>query len=156
MDINLILLMDETTDELLLPEEAQKDIAPLFRIKPGAVMPGTRAVNGKMLHYTCLRNGPLTLAMIEGMIKKHDLDWQVVGMQSVKALPVYDAEGEPVLDEDGNQVMELIVHKSLDMPAIAPYLSPDVDENGKETPKKGYVQLSQFAIRNRVEWGVSV
>ena len=136
--INLLLIMPADTLEQNLPEATLEAIKPLNRVYPCAKMPGTVEHNGKMIHHTVIRC-PIDAATIEGMIKANGLNWQLVGMVDCCKTPT----GE--VDENGNPVTAVKVHMPLDATAIAPFIAPTVDHDGKEAPRVGKVQLHQYS-----------
>lgn len=106
----------------------------------GMMMHGTRVFKHRKINHTHLSiesNDPLTL--LESLIASYDLDWVVHGMYSTQEHPLTDANGDPLLDTDGIQLVGSVIEKAFDV-SFLDYLA---DENGQRptAPKP----LHQFA-----------
>ena len=143
MDKPLIYILVEmpvgTVKESLSPE-AMEDVAFLQRIHPGSPMPGTQEHNGNMIHMTVARV-EIDLATVQGLIAKHSLPWNILGMQDVCCTYTHDGDGE--------RVMHHRVQMPLDSAALWPYMLIPTDDDGNEiTP--GQIQLSEYRMPNAV------
>ncbi|MCP4996573.1 MAG: hypothetical protein GY934_22785 [Gammaproteobacteria bacterium] len=157
MEINVIFNVPADTDISLMDDAIQLAIAGVNPIYPPALMGGTRPVGGRKLIYAVTRVPGITETALQGLIDSFGLDWQIVGMKSVKAYPVM-LDDEPVLDDEGEQVKVVNTFVELDPLAIGPFLNPLVDEEETETPRTGHVQLSQFPIKGYAKdaWSIDV
>ncbi|RLB77290.1 MAG: hypothetical protein DRH15_11480, partial [Deltaproteobacteria bacterium] len=70
----------------------------------GTQMPGTRVYNArKLVHAFISTDSEDPLAELEAVIAAYGLNWIVRAMYSLDTYPLVDANGDPVVDEEGNQ-----------------------------------------------------
>jgi len=126
--------MPADTDIKLLSEELQTDIASVSPKWVGDMCADMRVVDGKKVIRPRVTTDATT---IKALIAKHELPWRNLGMRSCKKEPAFDANGHPVLIDEGleteHQLYEHVYDTPFDVVELQRYLTPTTDEEGNET-----------------------
>ena len=143
----IIILMPDTADLTELSEDVQ-EIIQASTIWPGGTMFGTHPVNGYRLWHG---KTSLSKEAVEAAIQAEGVDWTIMGMRTWESSLQFDAEGNPVLDEDGFQIKAPIEHVPLN-PAIWDYVVPPVDEEGNTLPLPDSIGMPMYSKRGIEPW----
>ncbi len=157
MQINIIFSVPADTDVDLMDDAVQLAIAEVDPIYPPEIMGGTRVVGSRKLIYAVIRAPDVTEETIQSLIDGFGLDWQILGMKSVKAYPVIEND-VPLVDENGDPVKAVNTFVELNAVEIANFINPLTDEENNEMPRTGHVKLSQFTIKGKDDeaWSIDV
>jgi len=156
MNIN-ILVTTPLTFSLALPDKPTKREQAIHDVIQSLGAEWVPAGQSATRRLWCVITQTNDLTGLRSAITKYKLPITILMAQNAQETPKLDANGDPVLDVDGNQVMEVVVHDPTTKTVLLKYMPDEVvydPKTGKELSRKKATTVSLPRWGGHAQWQV--
>jgi len=155
MNINL-LVTTPLTFSLVLPDKPTKKEKAIHDVIQSLGAEWVEAGQSATRKLWCVITQTNDMSGLRAAITKYKLPITILMAQNAHKTPKVDANGDPVLDADGNQVMALVVHDPTTKSVLLKYMPdiPILNKKGVVTGTKAATQVTLPQWGGHEPWSV--